>query len=177
MAPVRRSKRASDILELVGMREREYFMPNQLSGGQAQRAAIARALVNKPSIIIADEPTGNLDSHDSKVVMELLEEVHRQGNTVLMVTHNPELTRYATRVIYMYDGMIAADESTVIGQMAPSAKRTFFRKKQITEDDIAAGVSALLKDVPGTEITTQAKRKKAKGKGSRARLGTKRTKR
>ncbi|MGH7157316.1 MAG: ABC transporter ATP-binding protein, partial [Candidatus Saccharimonadales bacterium] len=104
MTPVRRAKRASDILELVGMREREYFMPNQLSSGQAQRAAIARALINKPSIIIADEPTGNLDSHDSKVVMELFAEIHRQGNTIMLVTHNPELTRYASRVIYMYDG-------------------------------------------------------------------------
>src|SRR5665213_1460252 len=110
MAPVRRAKRASDILELVGLREREYFLPRQLSGGQAQRAAIARALINSPSIIIADEPTGNLDSTDSKVVMELLSEVHRQGNTVLLVTHNPELTRYANRVIYMHDGMIAGDE-------------------------------------------------------------------
>jgi putative ABC transport system ATP-binding protein len=104
MTPVRRAKRASDILELVGMRDREYFYPQQLSGGQAQRAAIARALINKPSIIIADEPTGNLDSHDSKVVMEVLAEIHRQGNTILLVTHNPELTRYANRVIYMYDG-------------------------------------------------------------------------
>src|SRR5665213_1200264 len=110
MTPVKRQKRASDILELVGMREREYFYPQQLSGGQAQRAAIARALINNPSIIIADEPTGNLDSTDSRVVMELLSEVHRQGNTVLLVTHNPELTRYANRVIYMHDGMIAGDE-------------------------------------------------------------------
>jgi putative ABC transport system ATP-binding protein len=173
MTPVRRAKRASDILELVGMRDREYFMPAHLSGGQAQRAAIARALVNKPSIIIADEPTGNLDSHDSKVVMELLAEVHRQGNTILLVTHNPELTRYASRVIYMYDGMIAGDESTAIGRMAKGARKTYFRKVRITEDDIAAGVSALLKDVPGTEISGPAKRKKAKGKKrGRRRLGS-----
>lgn len=164
MTPVRRAKRASDILELVGMREREYFMPHQLSGGQAQRAAIARALINKPSIIIADEPTGNLDSHDSKVVMELLAEIHRQGNTVLLVTHNPELTRYANRVIYMYDGMIAGDERTEIGQMARHARRTYFNRARTTDEDIAAGVSALLKDVPGQELKSKAKRKKAKGK-------------
>lgn len=164
MTPVRRAKRASDILELVGMREREYFMPHMLSGGQAQRAAIARALINKPSIIIADEPTGNLDSHDSKVVMELLAEIHRQGNTILLVTHNPELTRYANRVIYMYDGMIAGDERTAIGQMAKHARRTYFKKPRTTADDIAAGVSALLKDVPGKEVSAKAKRKKAKGK-------------
>ena len=119
MTPVRRAKRASDILELVGMRDREYFYPRQLSGGQAQRVAIARALINSPSIIIADEPTGNLDSTDSLVVMELLAEIHRQGNTVLLVTHNPELTRHANRVLYMHDGMIVGDEKTAIGDLAP----------------------------------------------------------
>jgi putative ABC transport system ATP-binding protein len=171
MAPVRRAKRASDILELVGMRDREYFYPAQLSGGQAQRAAIARALVNKPSIIIADEPTGNLDSHDSKVVREVLAEVHRQGNTVLMVTHNPELTRYASRVIYMYDGMIVGDEKTAIGQMARGARRTYFDRRKRTDDEIVAGVSALLKDIPGKEITGKTKRRKAAGRkrGLRAR--------
>lgn len=166
MSPVRRAKRASDILELVGMRDREYFYPHQLSGGQAQRAAIARALVNKPSIIIADEPTGNLDSHDSKVVMELLAEIHRQGNTILLVTHNPELTRYASRVIYMYDGMIVGDEKTAIGQMARHARRIFFRKYRASADDIAAGVSALLKDVPGQEVTSKSKPRKVRGKKS-----------
>jgi putative ABC transport system ATP-binding protein len=164
MTPVRRAKRASDILELVGMRDREYFYPQQLSGGQAQRAAIARALINKPNIIIADEPTGNLDSQDSKVVMEVLAEIHRQGNTILLVTHNPELTRYANRVIYMYDGTIVGDEKTAIGQMARHARRIFFKKPRTTDNDIAAGVSAMLKEVPGQEVTTTAKRRKAKGK-------------
>lgn len=158
ITPVRRAKRASDILELVGMRDREYFMPYQLSGGQAQRAAIARALINKPSIIIADEPTGNLDSHDSRVVMELFSEIHRQGNTILLVTHNPELTRYASRVIYMYDGTIVGDEKTAIGQMAKHARRIFFRKPRTTDDDIAAGVSALMKDVPDKETAAKPKR-------------------
>lgn len=164
MTPVRRAKRASDILELVGMRDREYFMPSHLSGGQAQRAAIARALINRPSIIIADEPTGNLDSHDSKVVMEVLAEIHRQGNTILLVTHNPELTRYANRVIYMYDGMIAGDEKTAIGHMARGARRSYFKKAKTSDEDIAAGVSALLKDIPGKEVTNKTKRKKAKGR-------------
>ncbi|HET9722129.1 MAG TPA: ABC transporter ATP-binding protein [Candidatus Saccharimonadales bacterium] len=169
MTPVRRARRASDILELVGMREREYFMPYQLSSGQAQRAAIARALINKPSIIIADEPTGNLDSHDSKVVMELMAEVHRQGNTILLVTHNPELTRYASRVIYMYDGMIVGDEKTPIGYMARHARKIYFKKPRTTEDDIAAGVSALMRDVPGKEITSKkAPRRKAKRRVRRA---------
>ena len=164
MTPVRRAKRASDILELVGMRDREYFYPYQLSGGQAQRAAIARALINKPSIIIADEPTGNLDSHDSRVVMELLSQVHRQGNTVLLVTHNPELTRYASRVIYMYDGTIVGDEKTPLGEMARHARRIFFRKPRVTDEDITAGVSALLSDIPAKEMTTAGKKRKPRGR-------------
>lgn len=177
MTPVRRAKRASDILELVGMRDREYFFPYQLSGGQAQRAAIARALVNKPNIIIADEPTGNLDSHDSKVVMEVLAEIHRQGNTILMVTHNPELTRFANRVIYMYDGMIVGDEKTAIGQMARGARRTYFNRRRRTDEEIAAGVSALLKDIPGKEVTAKTKRRKAVGRKRGLRARTTRRKR
>ena len=168
MTPVRRLKRASDILEIVGMRDREYFYPKQLSGGQIQRAAIARALVNSPSIIIADEPTGNLDSHDSRVVMELLANIHRQGNTILMVTHNPELTRYASRVIYMRDGTIVEDESTSIGAVAKGALRTYLRRRKTTEEDIIAGVSALMKEVPGQALA-KAKPKPKKSPRRRAR--------
>ncbi len=164
MTPVRRLNRASDILELVGLRDREYFMPRQLSGGQAQRAAIARALVNSPSILIADEPTGNLDSTDSRVVMELLSELHRQGNTILLVTHNPELTRYANRVIYMHDGMIIGDEKTPIGYLAKGVRRIYYKRQKMTEEDIVAGVSALMKKVPGKEITSTLKRRKTKAK-------------
>ncbi len=164
MTPVRRQKRASDILELVGLRDREYFMPRQLSGGQAQRVAIARALINKPSIIIADEPTGNLDSTDSKVVMELLADIHRQGNTILLVTHNPELTRYANRVIYMHDGMIVGDEQTAIGNMAKGARRTHYQKRKVTDDEVAEGVSALMRDVPGKELSSKARKPKPRSK-------------
>lgn len=167
MTPVRRMKRASDILEVVGMRDREYFLPRQLSGGQTQRAAIARALVNSPSLIIADEPTGNLDSHDSKVFMELLADIHRQENTILMVTHNPELTRYASRVIYMKDGVIVDDEATVVGDIAKGALRTYLRKRKTTEDDITAGVSALMLDVPGKEIAGPGKSSKRARKNLR----------
>lgn len=109
---VGRTKRllaASDSLKNFHLQEREYYMPWQLSGGQMQRVAIARALVNKPSIILADEPTGNLDSHASHVIMEELSALHKQGNTIIMVTHNPALTSYATRVIHMLDGKIARD--------------------------------------------------------------------
>lgn len=84
-------------------------MPNQLSGGQMQRVAIARALVNEPSIILADEPTGNLDSHASHIIMEELSDLHQKGNTIIMVTHNPNLTTYASRVITMLDGKIDTD--------------------------------------------------------------------
>ena len=109
---IRRTKRlmaASESLAGFHLQEREYYMPWQLSGGQMQRVAIARALVNKPSIILADEPTGNLDSHASHVIMEELSALHHQGNTIIMVTHNPALTSYATRVINMLDGKIASD--------------------------------------------------------------------
>lgn len=164
MTPVRRAKRASDILELVGMRDREYFYPRQLSGGQAQRASIARALINNPSIIIADEPTGNLDSTDSRVVMELLAEIHRQGNTVLLVTHNPELTRYANRILYMHDGMIIGDEKTEIGTIAKGVRRRYYQRSRLSDEDIAAGVSALLKKIPGKEVTSKVSRRKTKNK-------------
>jgi ABC-type lipoprotein export system ATPase subunit len=158
VTPVTRWNAASDMLERVGMRDREYFLPRHLSSGQAQRAAVARALVNKPGIIIADEPTGNLDSFDSKVVMELFADIHRQGNTILLVTHNPELTRYANRVIYMYDGAIVGDERTAIGTLARSARRIYFGRHRRSEEDITAGVSALMHDVPGKEITDKPKR-------------------
>ena len=99
--------------------------------------------------------------------MELFAEIHRQGNTIMLVTHNPELTRYANRVIYMYDGMIVGDEKTAIGQMARHARRIFFRKPRTTDDDIAAGVSALLQRYagPGSHRQGQAS---VKPKGKRA---------
>lgn len=172
MTPVRRMKRASDMLERVGIRDREYFLPKHLSGGQIQRAAIARALINNPSIIIADEPTGNLDSHDTKVVMELLSDIHRSGNTILMVTHNPELTRYASRVIYMRDGTIADDESSRVGEMAHGALKTFLRRRKITRNDIAAGVSALMHDIPHEaikDLSKKVRRQRAIGRKSQVR--------
>lgn len=111
---VRRTKRlvaASSMLQTFHLGEREYYMPHQLSGGQTQRVAIARALVNNPSIILADEPTGNLDSRSSHIIMEELSDLHQRGNTIIMVTHNPRLTSYASRVITMLDGKIDSDTS------------------------------------------------------------------
>jgi putative ABC transport system ATP-binding protein len=105
----RRLSRASKMLSTFELQEREYYMPSQLSGGQLQRVAIARALVNNPSIILADEPTGNLDSKSSELIMNELRDIHQAGNTIVMVTHNPDLTTYATRILHMKDGRIARD--------------------------------------------------------------------
>lgn len=145
----RRVQRSAEILERVGLKNREFFYPYQLSGGQAQCVAIARALVNNPKIIIADEPTGNLDSASSRLVMELLAEIHKAGNTVIMVTHNPELTRYATRVLYMHDGSIVHDEKTKVGEVAPVARHVMYGTQPTSEEDDLAGVSALMNAVPG----------------------------
>ena len=109
MHRTKRLIKASQALKSFHLSEREYYLPAQLSGGQMQRVAIARALVNSPSLILADEPTGNLDSRSSHVIMEELAELHREGNTILMVTHNPNLTSYASRVIRMLDGHVASD--------------------------------------------------------------------
>lgn len=109
MSKLAREKKASALLNSFHLGEREFYMPNQLSGGQTQRVAIARALVNDPAIILADEPTGNLDSRSSHIIMEELSDLHKQGNTIIMVTHNPDLTTYASRVITMLDGQIDTD--------------------------------------------------------------------
>jgi putative ABC transport system ATP-binding protein len=168
----RRIKQSAAMLERVGLKNREYYYPRHLSGGQAQCTAIARALINNPSIIIADEPTGNLDSANSRLVMELLSDIHKMGNTILFVTHNPELTRYATRVVYMHDGAIVHDEQTAIGEVATTAKKIIFTVPTKTEEDDLAGVSVLMKAVPDasdekhdkSEEKKSARKKKTKSK-------------
>lgn len=114
-------KKASAMLKNFHLNEREYYMPWQLSGGQTQRVAIARALVNDPSIILADEPTGNLDSKSSHVILEELSDIHKRGNTIIMVTHNPDMTTYADRVITMLDGRIDTDTKTAVVSNSRSA--------------------------------------------------------
>ena len=104
-----RVARATDVLQQVNLGDRMDHQPNQLSGGQRQRVAIARALVNKPSIILADEPTGNLDSKTSVEIMKLFGEIHNQGNTVILVTHEEEIATYAHRIIRLRDGIIESD--------------------------------------------------------------------
>lgn len=113
---LRRLEKASKILSSFQLSEREYYMPWQISGGQIQRVAIARALVNDPAIILADEPTGNLDSKANHIIMEELYRLNQAGNTIVMVTHNPNLTSYADRVITMLDGKIISDKDNNSGE-------------------------------------------------------------
>lgn len=128
-----KTKRLQDASKMLGtfhLSEREYYMPWQLSGGQTQRVAIARALVNNPSIVLADEPTGNLDSRSSHVIMEELADIHRRGNTIIMVTHNPDLTSYASRVIHMTDGRIDSDTKTPRPKKATGAPKKRLDEKR-----------------------------------------------
>ncbi|HPT13853.1 MAG TPA: ABC transporter ATP-binding protein [Bacteroidales bacterium] len=105
----KRLERAQVVIENVGLTDRGHHKPNELSGGQRQRVAIARALVNHPSIILADEPTGNLDSVTSHEIMGLLEQIHEEGNTIVLVTHEEDIARHAHRIIRLMDGQISDD--------------------------------------------------------------------
>ncbi len=105
-----RMERAQEVLGNVQLSDRMLHRPNELSGGQRQRVAVARALVNKPSIILADEPTGNLDSKTSIEIMGLIHEIHRAGNTIILVTHEEDIARHAHRIIRLIDGQVASDE-------------------------------------------------------------------
>jgi putative ABC transport system ATP-binding protein len=98
------------LIERVGLTHRKNHKPYEMSGGQRQRVAIARALINKPSVILADEPTGNLDSKTSKEIMDLLTELHQQGQTIVMVTHEDEIAAYAQRIIIMKDGEVVGEK-------------------------------------------------------------------
>ncbi len=112
MARRARRDRAKRALERVKLGERMLHNPNELSGGQRQRVAIARALVNEPSLLLADEPTGNLDSATSKEIMDLFDELHQAGNTVLLVTHEPDIAQNAWRQVLLRDGKVMDDQPT-----------------------------------------------------------------
>lgn len=150
ISKTKRLQEASRILRNFHLGEREYYLPHQLSGGQVQRVAIARALVNSPSIILADEPTGNLDSKSSHIIMEELSDIHRRGNTIIMVTHNPELLSYASRVISMLDGRIDTDTHHI---------KKIFKQKLGGDDQPATPVTST------PPRTTAAKDEKAKPDG------------
>jgi putative ABC transport system ATP-binding protein len=107
-----RRERAAHALEIVGLAQRMHHRPNELSGGQRQRVAIARALVNSPSILLADEPTGNLDSTTSEEIMGVFGELHAQGQTVIMVTHEPDIAAHAARTVVLRDGRVESDRLT-----------------------------------------------------------------
>ena len=104
-----RNKKAMQVLEMVSLTDRSHHKPNELSGGQCQRVAIARALVNDPSIILADEPTGNLDSKTSQEIMEIFGDIHSRGNTVILVTHEEDIANHAHRIVRLRDGIIESD--------------------------------------------------------------------
>ena len=164
---------ASKTLEKFYLNEREYYMPHQLSGGQTQRVAIARALVNNPSIILADEPTGNLDSKASHIIMEELAAIHKQGNTIIMVTHNPDMTTYADRIITMIDGQIDSDtkdikkdiqlkkeeklDSKTESSIIEKLKKTESKPKTIESEDTKSDKKATSK--PKSDKTTSSKSK------------------
>ena len=122
-----RMERAKEALAIVDLKERMYHKPNELSGGQRQRVAIARALVNRPSILLADEPTGNLDSKTGEEIMAVFERLHSQGNTIILVTHEPDVAQHAWRVIHVRDGKVESDKkiNTAVCSSRPPDVRLF----------------------------------------------------
>ena len=121
MRSAERKTRVQQALEKVGMAHRSKHLPSQLSGGQQQRVAVARALVGEPSVLLADEPTGNLDSKNGEAVMELLRELHRAGSTIVMVTHDPRFARYAERHVNLFDGRVVDESEAAAAESQSSA--------------------------------------------------------
>ena len=132
---LKRVRMARRLLERLGVYKKEFFFPNQLSGGQIQRVAIARALINQPAVILADEPTGSLDSANSEIIMEILQGINEKGGTVIIATHNPALTKYANRIVYIHDGRIRIDQKlrknqqVDLGKMQDAVRRQDLRQQ------------------------------------------------
>jgi putative ABC transport system ATP-binding protein len=158
---INRYKKASTMLQKIGLQNREYYLPHQLSGGQIQRVAIARALINRPSLIIADEPTGNLDSASSESIMDMLKEIHAAGNTIIMVTHNPDLTAYASRIVYMRDGAIVEDKPLKKNEIVDLERLT--KEDQEAAEEIEKNEDNVIKK-PKIKKSTKNKAKKGKTK-------------
>lgn len=127
MNKIDRDKRSKEVLESVGLGNRVNHKPNELSGGQRQRVAIARALVNNPAIILADEPTGNLDSKTSVEIMGLFEEIHKKGNTIILVTHEEDIALHAHRIVRLKDGLVESD--------TPNERITTYKNRMKALDD------------------------------------------
>src|ERR671927_1144619 len=123
MSSSERKKRTTEALERVGMAHRAKHLPSQLSGGQQQRVAVARAVAGAPSILLADEPTGNLDSTNGEAVMELLRELHRAGATICMGTHDPRYAQHADRIVHLFDGLIVEEETGANRRQIEEAKQ------------------------------------------------------
>ena len=131
MPKAERRKRVHTALEKVSMAHRMKHYPSQLSGGQQQRVAVARAIVTEPSILLADEPTGNLDSANGDIVMEMLSDLHKSGSTICMVTHDPRYAKHAQRTVHLFDGCIVDDEQTEPGETS------VFDRESIPESHMA----------------------------------------
>lgn len=160
---------SDQILKRFHLEKREYFLPFQLSGGQKQRVAIARSLVSKPEIILADEPTGNLDSRSAHIVMEELKSIHDEGNTIIMVTHNPSLTTYATRVIHMLDGRIDTDIKTVADSDLPQPISIHFGHANLDLKNQELPAETKTEDLE-IEITAEVKKDQKKSKSSKHKI-------
>lgn len=126
MRSAERKQRVNNALEKMGMAHRAKHLPSQLSGGQQQRVAVARALVGEPSVLLADEPTGNLDSKNGEAVMDLLRDLHRSGSTIVMVTHDPRFASYAAKTVHLFDGRIVdeSEQSTPAVQQLPTSQKS-----------------------------------------------------
>ena len=178
MLRTKRLTEASRLLRTFGLNEREYYMPYQLSGGQLQRVAIARALVNKPAIVLADEPTGNLDTKSSEIIMEELADIHKRGNTIIMVTHNPDVAIYADRIIHMVDGRIASDskqssnsEDDVSAKRPLSTFRKALEASAKANEEFADAGQAL--SIPAKDDLKKLRKRRAAAKKTKAKKGKK----